>query len=162
MAGLNGGQPIAVAIGECHCVGTPHPDGDIVYLAPKASLRLGLAANAAIGQAKDVIQLQELLGIAFVRYGVTGWNVVDEHGKPVDVNNETVEARLTWDAGGRVVADRAADLYTDAIISPLVPPPPSSPPPGPTASSTSPIPPYSPPPPISLTPSSPGNSEPST
>jgi hypothetical protein len=161
MPDTNGGQAVVVPVGSCLCPGAPHTT-DTVSLAARPSLRLGLAANAAIGAADGSIQLQEMLGAVFVRYGVIDWNVVDEKGKPVPVTPDAVEARLTWDRGGLEVANAASDLYTEAIIAPLVKGLSSSQEPGPTEPSTSPTPPSPWSPRTSSEPSLPASSVPGT
>lgn len=133
------GHPVEVNIGGCRCPGDPrpHPDGDVVTLAGRPSLQLGLAANAAVANATDVNDLQAALGSVFVRYGVIAWNIVDERGRPVTPTGPVVEARLTWDCGGLEVADAAADLYGAAVLDPLARGLSTSQAPGPTDGSTS-------------------------
>lgn len=124
MTDADRGQPVEVRIGGCRCPGDPrpHPDGDVVYLAPRAGLRLGMAAQAAIANARDQYDLAAELGIVFVRYGIIAWNLVDlEDGKvvPLPVSPATIDERLEWEFGGEEVADRAAELYGEAVVSPL-------------------------------------------
>jgi hypothetical protein len=52
---------------------------------------------------------------ASIRYGATGWNLVDDDG-PVPFDVQVV---IDDYAIGRPVADVASDLYTDAVMDPL-------------------------------------------
>jgi hypothetical protein len=118
-------DPIEVPIGECRCFhtnGAPvHPDGDLVYLRPKPDLAMGLAAASALRQSGDYMgDTEAALFSVFVRYGVIAWNVVDSQG-PVKVTADAVLDRLGWAEGGAIVASRAATLYRDTVLAPLVP-----------------------------------------
>lgn len=113
--------PVEVNIGACDCPGSPHADGDLVYLAPRLSMAGGMAAQGVIADAMgDTIRLQELLADLWVRYGVIGWNLVDERGEPMPLTPENVAAALPYGKGGRLVAERADDLYAEDILAPLV------------------------------------------
>lgn len=110
-------EPTSVRVRDCACPGTPHPDGDVVYLAPKLSLAGGLAADFDIRKAAgDGTFLAQLWQVTFVRYGAIGWNLVDEDG-PVDFD---VNALLEDYTLARPVAEAADDLYGEAVMRPLV------------------------------------------
>jgi hypothetical protein len=112
--------PVEVNIGACGCPNAPHPDGDVVYLAPQLSMAGGMAAQAAISAGiSDSLVLQEMLAEIWIRHGVVGWNLVDENGDlPLDA--ATVKAALPFGKGGRLVAERADELYAEDILAPLV------------------------------------------
>ena len=113
--------PVEVVVGPCECPGTPHPDGDLVYLAPSLSMAGGMAAQGVIAEAAgDVIRLQELLANVWLRHGVVGWNFLDEQGQPVPLTESTLATALPFGKGGRLVAERADDLYAEDILAPLV------------------------------------------
>jgi hypothetical protein len=79
-----------------------------------------MAAQAAIAEAgADAIALQEMLARIWIHHGIVGWNLVDEDGDPLPVNPRTIEARLPYGKGGRQVAERADDLYSEDILAPL-------------------------------------------
>lgn len=129
---------VAVPLGSCYCPGTPHEDGDVVYLAPSLSMAGGMAAQAAIAEGmNDAIRLQELLASVWVRHGVIEWNLTDERGQPVPVTQANVERALPYGKGGRLVADKADDLYAEDILAPLVQRLGNTSPTGPTRGSTS-------------------------
>lgn len=122
MAAIDREQPVEVNIGDCRCSGDPrpHPDGDVVFLRPKPDLTMGLASASALRQSGDFMgDTEAALYSVFVRYGVVAWNVRDEKG-PVVVTPEAVLDRLGWAEGGAIVAARAAALYRETILGPLV------------------------------------------
>jgi len=111
-------DPVEVRLPACYCPGSPH-EADLVYLAPALSMAGGMAAQAAIAEGiGDPIRLQELLAEVWMRHGVISWNLVDESG-PIPVNAANVAAALPYGKGGRLVADRADDLYAEDILAPL-------------------------------------------
>ena len=111
-------EPVAVRVRDCECPGTPHGDGDLVYLAPKLSLAGGLAASADISAALgNGTMLAELWLVTFVKHGAIGWNVVDEDGDPVpfDVNVILEDYDLAMP-----VAEKADELYGDTVARPFL------------------------------------------
>jgi hypothetical protein len=111
-------EPVEVRLDGCYCPGKPH-EADIVYLAPALSMAGGMAAQSAISDGfADAIKLQELLATVWLRFGIVGWNLVDEHG--VDLPLSAASAALPYGKGGRLVAEKADDLYAQDILAPLV------------------------------------------
>lgn len=106
---------------DCTCPGTPHEEGDIIFLRPTVSLAGGLALErdfvAAAGTDLESIQtdLTARWLVTCIRYGAMGWNVIDDAG-PVAFDVEAVIADYTI---ARPVADVAAELYTDTVLLPL-------------------------------------------
>lgn len=114
-------DPVAVPLEACYCPGTPHGDGDVVYLAPALSMAGGMAAQAAAVEGlTDSIRLQELLATIWLRHGVVGWNLLDEDGKALSLDPATIDRALPYGKGGRLVAEKADDLYAEDILAPLV------------------------------------------
>jgi hypothetical protein len=114
------GQRVTVHVGACRCPGTPHASGDEVYLAPEASMTMGLRGNGAISKAdNDAAQLEILLGRVFIEEGITGWTFTDEDGE-IGVTPANIERLLPWGKGGSLVAEKANDLYGEAVLGPLV------------------------------------------
>lgn len=114
-------EPVSVELGACYCPGEPHADGDVVYLAPQLSMPGGMAAQAAINEGiKDSMVMQERLAAIWTRFGIVGWNLLDERGQPIPVTAENIAAALPYGKGGRLVADKADDLYAEDILAPLV------------------------------------------
>lgn len=112
-------DPIPVPLGSCYCPGTPH-DEDTVYLAPQLSMAGGMAAQSAITAGfDDSLRLQEMLAEVWIRFGVVSWNLTDEDG-PLEVTPENVARALPYGKGGRLVAEKADDLYAEDILAPLV------------------------------------------
>ena len=110
---------IPVPVGECLCPGTPHPDGDVVYLAPVLSTTAGQAAQGAISEAGDPTRLEELLWRVFRDHCITGWNFVDKDGDPIPLTSENKERGLPFAKGGRLVAEKADELYAQDVLAPL-------------------------------------------
>jgi hypothetical protein len=111
-------EPVGVRVRGCECPGSPHPDGDVVYLAPKLSLAGGLAASADISAALgNGTMLAQLWQVTFVRYGAIGWNWLDEDGDPVpfDVNVLLDDYDLA-----SPVAEKADELYGDTVARPFL------------------------------------------
>lgn len=129
-------DPIEVRFSDCHCPGTPHPDGDVAYLRPFLDYAGGAEALRAMRSADgDVEKFGELVGPVYIRRGLVGWNRVDEAGDPLplptDPATELPYEEAYW------IADRADDLYGGSVLAPLVKQLEMSSRTGPTASSTS-------------------------
>jgi hypothetical protein len=136
------GSLIEVRVRDCACPATPHSEvGDIVYIRPKIGLEGGIAAQVDFATTQREIPLtdadrdsednptpqrrlfsqtlQRRWMVTFVRFGAVGWNLVDEKGPvPFDVEELLADYDLAY-----TVADRADDLYAEAVMRPLLPPP---------------------------------------
>jgi hypothetical protein len=116
MSRITPSDPIEVNIGACLCAGTPHPDGDLVFLAPHLSLDGGLAATQTIVAHRDQPdELVVLLSHVFLRYGILDWNFTDDDGEPIPVTPTTIAAALPFSRGGLLVANRLFDLYMNEV-----------------------------------------------
>lgn len=112
---------VPVPIGVCPCPGTPHADGDIVYLAPVLSTPGGMAASAAIREGlTDQVLLAEKLGGIWLRHGIRTWTFLDAEGDPVPVSTDAADDLLPWGKGGRLVADKADELYAQDVLAPFM------------------------------------------
>lgn len=111
-------HPVSVA---CPCPGTPHADGDTVYLLPKMGLQGGITAEHQIlSFGGDQSALVGALTETFVRFGVVAWTFVDADGKPVPCTDEKRQELLLTDyALARDIGDKADELYSAAVIDPL-------------------------------------------
>lgn len=146
-------EPVPVRARDCACPGSPHPEGDIVYIRPTLSLDGGLAATEALREISEReirtpadatdAQKQEI-GLerinralqgkwlrVFLEHGAVGWNLDEPF---------SVEALLEDYSLARPVADEAADRYTMAVLAPFMKPSAPTSPLGLTADSTSPSP----------------------
>ena len=142
-------EPIKVRVRDCECPDKPHNgEGDWVLLAPTLSLEGGLAAERDLREAAAEIPvrdgdeagarerweaIQRRWLVTFVKYGAKGWNFHDHEGEmPFD------RQVLLDDYGlAQPVADKAADLYSDAVLRPFVKRLAARSPTGPTRSTTS-------------------------
>jgi hypothetical protein len=123
-------EPVAVRVRDCACPDAPHADtGDLVYLRPTLSLEGGIAAQQdLIASGGDPSDLTRRWLVTFVRYGVTGANY-----EPF-----TIGALLDDFDLAMPVAERADELYGEAVLRPLGVSRSASSRRGPTARSTSP------------------------
>ena len=108
---------------DCTCPGSPHDgrdgadDGDIVTLRPHLGFSAGAEALRKIIESDgDVNRVAELVGPVYIREGVTGWNVTDESG-PVALDIDLI---LDDYALAYPIAEAADDLYSEAVLAPLV------------------------------------------
>lgn len=124
----------------CPCPGTPHPDGDTVYLRSKLGLRAGatlqnlviVARNRHIASVEEGAPVPDMTPLAeaeltaeltegYILMGVVDWTFTDPDGRKVPVHADTIRALLLEDFGmASAVADRADELYMPAVIGPLV------------------------------------------
>lgn len=125
---------------DCACPGTPHPDGDEVYLRPHLDLAGGLAAEGALlesvrryplsdnapkaVEAKVVAERTAYLRPAwfeiFLRHGAIGWNLLDSdgHAVPFDVDDLIGDYSLA-----RLAAEQANEQYSGSVLAPFQTPP---------------------------------------
>jgi hypothetical protein len=121
-------EPVAVSIGVCPCPGKLHADGDTVYLTPKMTIPMGIAAWHCVRNATDAADLEGRLASIYLHFGITGWTFMDRESpdsdpKPIrwdpDKADELLEKYLPLWEGGFTVAQRADELYGEAIFYPL-------------------------------------------
>lgn len=126
-------QLVAVRVGECQCPGTPHPDGDIVYLRPKLDLRGGFRVKrrlielnqAALGEetteSEKLAELEIALAEVYLDEGIAAWNLVDEEGQERPLSPEALREHLFSDySRAEEASNTADDLYRPAVLDPLV------------------------------------------
>lgn len=126
----------------CPCPGTPHANGDTVYLRARLGLAAGIAVQRLIIESNqprpDVAEITGLLAEAYLLHGVESWTFTDEQGEAVAVNPVTIRSILLADFSlASPVADAADDLYMAPVILPLVNRAQTSSPSTPTNGSTS-------------------------
>ena len=111
---------IPVPVGDCRCPGAPHGDGDVVYLAPELSMAGGMAVRQAIiSGLSDQVEAQAALARIWLRE-IRDWTFVDEDGEPIPVSETAAQTLLPYGKGGRLVADKADDLYAQDVVDPLL------------------------------------------
>ncbi len=126
---------------DCACPGTPHEDGDVVYLRPTLGIEGGLEAEADLLEAIQQFPIPERMSkreedaattargrflrpkwfVTFLRHGAVGWNLVDAEGDDVPFDVERLVADYSL---ARMPGDKAADLYGPAVLAPFQSPPP--------------------------------------
>jgi hypothetical protein len=118
-------EPItSVSVGPCACPGSPHPE-DKVQLRPKLGLAEGVRLQAMVVEAKqngvDAPTLTGMLAESYLLVGVSGWNLVDDKGKPLPVTPEAIKDSLLADFDRAAPVSDAADvLYREVAIGFLV------------------------------------------
>jgi hypothetical protein len=94
--------------------GGEHPDGHLVALRPKIGLVGATVATERLREAfPDIALIKGALVETYVRYGVA-----EVDGEPVTLDD--IEAILADEAAGRIVAEKADDLYSESVTAPLV------------------------------------------
>lgn len=116
---------VPVRLGFCPCEGTPHEDGDIVYLRPELTPLEGVRARSIVGNwiedgALNTVEANVALAELWFSIGIDSWTFLDDDGKPIPVTPENIVRALPYGRGGQLVADAADDLYTQMVITPLV------------------------------------------
>jgi hypothetical protein len=124
MSVLDRPENVPVRLGYCPCEGTPHEDGDVVYLYPELSVSAGVRArsffaNGAIGDI-PMDEVEVRIAELWLEIGVADWTFVYDDGSPIPVTHENIVRALPYAKGGREVADKADDLYVESVTSPLV------------------------------------------
>jgi len=110
-------EPVAVALGTCLCPGTPHGDGDTVWLRAELDYTGGLLVLSAMTGESDE-PLIARLSRAYLLAGIVRWSFLDEQGKPVPASHANI-SRLAWNGPAMTIANAAADLYGEAVLGPL-------------------------------------------
>jgi hypothetical protein len=106
----------------CPCPGTPH-DGDTVYLRPEPGLAGGILiqrkfVNLSVGGSERDEVFASLIE-TYVRHGVDSATFTDADGETLD-REAAIELILSKFSLGKVVADKADDLYSNELLDPLV------------------------------------------
>jgi hypothetical protein len=125
------------AVGEAR-----HPDGDTITLRDRLDFRSAATVRNRLAVATEERLIEgEILAVlveTYVLLGITAWSVVDEKGKPVPPSRENITDRLLVDFDAATMVGNAADeLYTAAVILPVLARASTSSPPMPIAASTS-------------------------
>ena len=109
--------PVEVRIGDCLCPGAPH-EADVAMLRPRLLPGDAIVALAAFNANNDSATIQRELGMALLRGGLVGWNIIDESG-PIPLS-AIDDGSLDWDETLRPIAEKANDLYTESLMRPLL------------------------------------------
>lgn len=114
----------------CPCPGTPH-ESDWVELFARPTIAIGAAVHMAVAlYGNEPLRMQAGLFEAEVVNGIVAWSFtrLDEKGKEVPIPVErdlpnwpdVVNEYLPFDGAGRMVADKADELYSKEVLRPLV------------------------------------------
>lgn len=94
-------------------------------------------AIIGIVSTQDDRPLAERLGRAYLTHGIEDWTFTGPNGAKVPVTPRNI-GRLAWSEQVLEIANAAADLYSEAVLGPLVAKASESSPSGPSDDSTSP------------------------
>lgn len=125
MSVLDRPDNVPVNLGYCPCEGSPHPDGDVVYLYPELPAPAGLRARSLLNQAiyertLSQTEAEALVAEVWLSTCVAAWTFLDDDGQPIPVTSENVLRALPYGKGGREIAEKADDLYGPTVMNPLV------------------------------------------
>lgn len=120
-------EPTEVRV-ECPCPGTPHPDGDTVYLKEEPDVPMYVAWNVTFegvqGSSLSISEwhadMQGAFAGVYLRHGIRGWTFVDEKGDAILITPTTVNRLLPFMKGGKAVVDACDALYGTKLMAPLV------------------------------------------
>ncbi len=117
---------------RCICPPTPagdtrHPDGDRVELRERLDFRSALTARNTIALLKQDdpdVQPPEILAAlteVYLERGIRTWTMVGPRGKPVEVSKDAIRRLMDEHPDVAMdIGDAADELYTEAVILPLV------------------------------------------
>lgn len=119
-----------------------HPDGDEITLRPALAFRQALAVRNSVGllyATEPDAEMADVLAVLTEGYllnGIESWTLDD--GKPIPVNNRTIREHLLSHVDiAMTIGDAADELYSEAVMSPLLAKASTLSPPTPTDESTS-------------------------
>jgi len=118
------GQTVEVDVGECRCPGAPHTS-DKINLRARPNTTMRFALLQAINEASEDTNILtgEMVSL-YLRLGPVSWNISNGNGSPVPIDDLADSLGLDREI---IVANKASDLYTEAILGPLAPSVSSSP-----------------------------------
>lgn len=131
-------EPITVVVreGDCPCPGTPH-EHEEVYLEPRLTTPIAVAALAAIRGAPTKAAVLARLTETYLALGIRTWTFTDAEGRVVPVTDDSIEVCIPWSQGGGEVANKLDELFSGDLFRPLAVAQSKSSPPTSTEPSTS-------------------------
>ena len=106
---------VPVPVGDCRCPGTPHEDGDVVFLYPKLGMEGGIAVQTAIFLNDDAAQRVQAAYVALVDHGIADWTFSNGNGSKIPISPATIRGSLPWMEGGSEVAMAAFNQYAEVL-----------------------------------------------
>lgn len=114
--------PIPVKFGECPCPGTPHADGDTIFLRSELDLQGGFTFTSAFStnaQDEGGMPIEQALGMAYLVAGITDWTFLDADGARIPASRTNI-SKLKWTPAVGEIAQVAGQRYGVAALLPLV------------------------------------------
>ena len=127
---------VPVPVGACRCPGTPHEDGDVVFLYPELPMTVGMTAHSAMSVLTDGVERLAAVYRIVTEGCIADWTFVGEEGAKVPVNPATIRGALPWSKGGQQVALKATEMHATALLAPFKQPSPEEKTPTPISSRT--------------------------
>lgn len=106
---------VPVPIGDCRCPGTPHEDGDVVYLYPKLGMEGGIAVQTAVFLNDDPASRVQAAYMALVDHGIADWTLTNGTGEKIPISPATIRGALPWMEGGSEVATAAFNHFAEVL-----------------------------------------------
>jgi hypothetical protein len=111
--------PVAVP-----CPTGQHPDGDSVSLWPTIPLAGGIEARRKIAELADGAGKDEVIGLlmeVYLRHGIAAWTLHDDDGALLNLDRQAIRDRVLSNLDLAIsIANTADDLYSPAVVTPLV------------------------------------------
>lgn len=128
----------------CPCPGERHPEGDTVTLFDELDTHRSLIVSKGVKLIDNEdtetrgAEVLAVLSEGYVFQGIKSWTLVDERNKALEVNAPNIRERIwsNWSVASEIV-EAADDLYSKAILLPLLRKASSSSQPSPTPEPTS-------------------------
>lgn len=111
---------------SCPCPGTPHAEGDTIFLRPELDLKGGFTFTSAFSDnATDEsgMPIEQALGMAYLVAGISGWTFTTRNAKGEDIPIPPSRAnimRLRWTPALAEVGEVAAGRYGVTALLPLL------------------------------------------
>lgn len=103
-----------------------HPDGDDVTLRPYLGFVGATAVRHIIGYREDGDDRIDVLAAiteTYLLYGIDSWTVTDGQGKPVEITRDHIRERMAlYPLSFIPLGDQAHELYSEAVVIPLLGP----------------------------------------
>lgn len=110
---------VPVSVGACRCSGTPHADGDEVFVYPNLPFSVGAKATAAAQTIEDGPERLAAIYAILTEGCVADWSFVDDKGAKIPVTPESIKGALPWDKGGYEVASALLVQHANTLLRPF-------------------------------------------
>lgn len=113
---------VPVSVGACRCPGTPHPDGDEVFLYPELPISVGIRCHAAMAVLNDAVEITAQVLQILTEGCIADWTILGADGAKLEINPATIRGALPYNRGGKDVVEAVAARFTSDLTNPTKPP----------------------------------------